>query len=168
LEILALFLLGLIAMLVIVPPIIRGKLTSSPLASTQSFQRSMQEMASSIEPYPMEETPKERPYRNGRLYSRRNLWQGRTTPSPRRNPRHFSPSEMRRRRLIAALTLMTFIWAVAALASGVRWCLITFAVMACLTLAYLVLSLIAPRVFASPAQHRHADEILMPPKQQAM
>jgi hypothetical protein len=168
LEILALFLLGLIAMLVIVPPLIRGKLASSPLASAQSFQRSMQEMASSIEPGLIEETPMERPYRNGRLYSRRNLWHGRTTPSPRRYPRHLSPGEMRRRRFIAALTLMTFVWAIAALASGVRWCLITFAVMAFVTLAYLVLSLVAPRVYASNAQNRHTEEILIPPKRQAM
>ncbi len=47
-EILAFLLIGLIAMLAIVPPIIRGKLDESPLSTTESFQRSMFQMGTSL------------------------------------------------------------------------------------------------------------------------
>ncbi len=48
-EILAFLLIGLIAMLAIVPPIIRGKLDASPLSTTENFQRSMFQMGTSLE-----------------------------------------------------------------------------------------------------------------------
>ena len=50
-EILAFLLLGLIAMLAIVPPIVRGKIEESPLDSTRNFKRSMLEMAASVNPH---------------------------------------------------------------------------------------------------------------------
>lgn len=46
----AFLLLGLIAMLAIVPPFIRGRLEESPLVSTRKFKRSMLEMAASVNP----------------------------------------------------------------------------------------------------------------------
>ena len=48
-EILAFLLIGLIAMLAIVPPIIRGKINASPLSTTESFQRSMFQMGTSLD-----------------------------------------------------------------------------------------------------------------------
>ena len=50
-EILAFLLLGLIAMIAIVPPIVRGKIEESPLDSTRNFKRSMLEMAASVNPH---------------------------------------------------------------------------------------------------------------------
>jgi hypothetical protein len=49
-EILAFLLLGLIAMLAIVPPLVRGRIEESPLDSTRNFKRSMLEMAASVNP----------------------------------------------------------------------------------------------------------------------
>ena len=49
-EILAFLLLGLIAMLAIVPPLVRGRIEESPLDSTRDFKRSMLEMAASVNP----------------------------------------------------------------------------------------------------------------------
>ncbi len=49
-EVIAFLLLGLIAMLAIVPPIIRGKMEESPLISTRNFKKSMLEMAASVDP----------------------------------------------------------------------------------------------------------------------
>ncbi len=48
-EILAFLLIGLIAMLAIVPPIIRGRLDASPLTTTEDFQRSMFQMGTSLD-----------------------------------------------------------------------------------------------------------------------
>ena len=48
-EILAFLLIGLIAMLAIVPPIIRGKIDASPLSTTENFQRSMFQMGTSLD-----------------------------------------------------------------------------------------------------------------------
>ncbi len=53
-EILAFLLIGLIAMLAIVPPIIRGKLDASPLSTTENFQRSMFRIGTSLD---LENTP---------------------------------------------------------------------------------------------------------------
>ncbi len=49
-EIIAFLLLGLIAMLAIVPPIIRGRIEESPINSTRNFKKSMLEMAASVDP----------------------------------------------------------------------------------------------------------------------
>jgi hypothetical protein len=169
LEILALLLLGFIALLIILPPVIRGKLNSSPLASTRSFQRSMQEMASSIEPYGREEKLRARDRAAGRK-ARRSLWHA-SLPQAKRRGRHarqISRSEMRRRRLLTMLTLATVIWAVAALASRQLWCLVVFAVAAFLSLTYLALCVLITRVAPAGAAHRHIHEIPAPPKRQAM
>jgi hypothetical protein len=69
---------------------------------------------------------------------------------------------------MALLMFITFVWAVAALASRARWCLIIFAVMAFLSLTYLALSVLVPRASAAGSHHRHIDEIAIPPKRQAM
>jgi hypothetical protein len=69
---------------------------------------------------------------------------------------------------MALLMFITFVWAIAALASQARWCLITFAVMAFLSLAYLALSVFLPRAAAAGSHQRHLDEIAIPPKRQAM
>jgi Flp pilus assembly protein TadB len=49
-EILAFLLLGFIAMLAIVPPIVRGRIEQSPLESTRHFRKSMLQMAASVNP----------------------------------------------------------------------------------------------------------------------
>jgi len=49
-EILAFLVLGLIAMLAIVPPLVRGRIEESPLDTTRHFRRSMLEMAASVNP----------------------------------------------------------------------------------------------------------------------
>lgn len=49
-EILAFLVLGLIAMLAIVPPLVRGRIEESPLDSVRHFRKSMLEMAASVNP----------------------------------------------------------------------------------------------------------------------
>ncbi len=46
----AFLLLGFIAMLAIVPPIVRGRIEESPLESTRHFKKSMMQMAASVNP----------------------------------------------------------------------------------------------------------------------
>jgi hypothetical protein len=48
-EILALLFIGLIAVLAIVPPLVKGKIDASPLCTTEEFQRSMWLIGSSLE-----------------------------------------------------------------------------------------------------------------------
>jgi len=146
LEILALLLLGLIAMLAIVPPIIRGKLDESPLSTTQSFQRSMQEMANSIE----SGSSMERPQFSGKgpvgyTEAAGAGRGGRLRPVPERNPRH-SSAAVRRNRITAALSVFAAVWGVATLVSGATWCLIAFAVSCVLLVFYWALTLIVPNM----------------------
>jgi hypothetical protein len=168
LEILALLLLGFIAMLAIVPPIIRGKLEDSPLASTQSFQRSMQEMANSIE------------YGNGRemvqssgkgpvgyLEAVGAGREGRLRPVPARPSRRRSAA-VRRSRVIAALTVFAALWGVATLVSGETWCLVIFAIFCVLLVAFWALALIMPNISTRPRTEQHVKEPHRSPRSQAL
>jgi len=169
LEILALLLLGLIAMLVIVPPIIRGKLAASPLASSLSFQRSMQEMGNSLEPQGREEKIRRSRPAGDRRRSIQNLMSGvPIRPSRGRPTRSISRAEMRRRRLLAMLTLLTIVWGAAALAIRSLWCLVIFGITVSLSLAYLTLSVLISRLSPQPGQSERADQTTAPPKRQAM
>jgi hypothetical protein len=168
LEILALLLLGLIAMLAIVPPIIRGKLEESPLASTQSFQRSMQEMANSIE----SGTGNGRTGYGGK---RPGLYaappgagrQGRLRPHPASNYRKRNAA-VRRSRIIAALTIIACIWGVAALFSGKAWCLVAFAIACILLLIFWAMALIVPNFYGRQRAERRLEEPSSSPRSQAL
>lgn len=150
-EILALLLLGLIAMLAIVPPIIRGKIEESPLATTQSFQRSMEEIAHSIESGSL---------RSARSYAARENaryrdWRvGGDRPAPARPPvanRRGTSAAARRNRVFALLTLLAFAWGAATLFSGKTWCLFFFATFSILLIFFWLLTIIVPYL-ASPTR----------------
>jgi hypothetical protein len=156
LEILALLLLGLIAMLAIVPPIIRGKLDESPLATTQSFQRSMQEMAHSIESHEDQEgeavagTPhRHRPY-----------------VVPAHHP-HRQSAAVRRNRVTLLLSVFAAVWGVATLISGSTWCLVIFAITCSLLALYWVLAMIMPRMSVTHRSERRLEASSRPPRRQA-
>ncbi len=158
-EILALLLLGLIAMLAIVPPIIRGKLDESPLSTTQNFQRSMQEMANSIESGSSLERSQfsgRRP--EGYMVAARAGRESRLRPAPARNPRRTSAA-VRRSRIMAALTVFASIWGAATLISGETWCLIAFAVSCALLLVFWALAVIIPGM---PKKTRAAPRVEEP------
>lgn len=166
-EILALLLLGLIAMLAIVPPIIRGKLEDSPLATTQSFQRSMKEIASSIESpgrshgaHPGARAP--RGYRAARPGG-----EGRLRPVPARIPRR-SRAAVRRGRIMVSLTLFASLWGIATLISGRPWCLVIFAISCGLLVAFWGMALIVPNLPARPREEEHADEPRYYPRRHAL
>lgn len=168
-EILALLLLGFIAMLAIVPPIIRGRLNSSPLATTQSFQRSMEEMANSLEPYSREEHKIMRKSRSSRMAASRMPATGGSMPPPQGSyPRRRNPAAIRRARILVILTSMALIWGTATLISGKYWCLIIFAILAFLSVVYWALSLLVPRLSSRRSVNRDAQEPVIPPKRQAM
>jgi hypothetical protein len=163
LEILALLLLGFIAMLAIVPPIIRGKLEESPLVTSQNFQRSMQEMANSLEPYGRQgdstgqdsagNTDAARPVRQSL---------GPVRPSPR------SQAAMRRNRVITILAVFASVWGVATLISGMTWCLVIFLIASCFLVVYYALSLLVPH-FSSPVHATsRMEETSRPPERQAI
>ena len=170
-EILALLLLGLIAMLAIVPPIIRGKLEESPLATTQSFQRSMQEMANSIEARGgREATPygAGHPGGRGERVRPRQSGQLRAVPSRPVRPARRSSAAARRGRVIIILTVFASIWGVATLISGKPWCLVTFAVAASLLVLYWALALLLPYFISQPRVERHPQEASRPLKRPAL
>ncbi|MBN2026576.1 MAG: hypothetical protein JW854_07455 [Actinobacteria bacterium] len=157
-EILALLLLGFIAMLAIVPPIIRGKLEDSPLASTQSFQRSMQEMANSID------------YGNGRESAQSSGRrpegyseaagagrEGRLRPVPAR-PYRRSSAAVRRSRVIAVLTVLAAIWGVATLVSGETWCLVAFTIFCACLVVFWGLALIVPHISPRSRSEQHLED----------
>jgi hypothetical protein len=161
LEILALLLLGLIAMLAIVPPIIRGKLDESPLATTQSFQRSMQEMAHSIE---CNESQGE----TGNLRAARTNTTRNRDPYalPARAPRKKSAA-VRRNRVTVVLSILASIWGVATLVNGSALCLAVFAIMCGLLVVYWALAIILPRLYAPPRAEPRFEESTRAPRRQA-
>jgi hypothetical protein len=168
LEILALLLLGLIAMLAIVPPIIRGKLDESPLATTQSFQRSMQEMANSIEPRgSREENQYRNPGINGNLTPVKQVYPERTYagPSPLASRRK---TAVRRNRVTMGLTVFAAIWGIAALISGRGWCLVLFAVVCSLLVVYWGLVLIIPSLLPRSRGANRPEEARRYPHSQAL
>lgn len=155
-EILALLLLGLIAMLAIVPPIIRGKLDESPLSTTQSFQRSMQEMAHSIESQDNQDgEARMRVPQSRRPYV-----------VPMRPPRSKSAA-VRRNRVTALLSVFAAIWGVATLINGSAWCLVIFAIMCGLLVVYWVLAMIVPRMTIQPGTERRFETSNRSPRRQA-
>ena len=167
-EILALLLLGLIAMLAIVPPIIRGKLEGSPLATTQSFQRSMQEMANSLEPYGHQE---ERIYGGKRRGTAagpfKTVGGGRSRPAPSRASRR-NRAAVRRSRILAILSIFASMWGVATLVSGKAWCLVVFAIASCLLILYWAMVLIVPHIASPSRAGQRPEETSRPPRRQAM
>ena len=131
-------------MLAIVPPIIRGKIEESPLATTQSFQRSMEEIAHSIESgslrsarsYAAGESVR---YRAGRK-SGDYLAPARQVAAKRRG----TSASARRNRVFALLTLLAFAWGTATLFSGKTWCLAFFAAFSILLVFFWLLTIIVP------------------------
>lgn len=166
-EILALLFLGLIAMLAIVPPIIRGKLEESPLATSQSFQRSMQEMGNSLDFHRHEhDAGLEAGYRAaGRApgVTQAGPEGRRPLRAPRRNR-----AAVRRNRIMAGLALFAAIWGMATLVSGCTWCLVLLAISSVLFLVYWALSLLAPFLLAVPRMERREEGEYRHPKSQAM
>ncbi|MEW6553984.1 MAG: hypothetical protein AB1384_06835 [Actinomycetota bacterium] len=157
-EILALLLLGLIAMLAIVPPIIRGKLDESPLASTQSFQRSMQEMANSIEPRSgREETPYRARVINGSVTPIRQGYPDRPhmVPSPMASRRK---AAVKRNRITLGLMVFAAIWGIATLISGRTWCMVLFTIACGLMVIYWGLVLIMPGILQRSRAASRAEE----------
>lgn len=176
-EILALILLGLIAMLAIVPPIIRGKLDESPLATTQSFHRSMEELGHSLEAdeyrsggeHGYDRSPLENPTRPRQ--------DRRTRPSGQSYYRvnRASPASVRRNRILTGLMIFASIWGVATLISGSMWCLVFFAIACFILVLYWALTILVPRLAAqsqssqSPRRAgRYLEEAEGPPRSQAL
>lgn len=160
-EILALLLLGLIAMLAIVPPIIRGKLEDSPLVTTQTFQRSMQEIAHSLKPQGENVIPARSVYVAGGLpagaRTRRQIAERAVSKA---NPRR--KAAVRRNRILATLTLLTAGWGSLTLACGRLWCLVIFAVFGCLLAVYWALTLIVPSLTAQPERESEMKHTAQP------
>ncbi len=166
-EILALLLLGLIAMLAIVPPIIRGKLDESPLASTQSFQRSMQEMANSIDSASGRgESPHESRERVVYTLPPRGGYAARPHAAVRFANR--KRAAIRRNRIMASLVLFAAIWGAAALWSGATWCLAVFAASCGILAVFWGVALIAPYLSPRPRLHRRPEKEVIPPRSQAL
>jgi hypothetical protein len=161
LEILALLLLGLIAMLAIVPPIIRGKLDESPLATTQSFQRSMQEMAHSIE---SNESPGETGTSGA---SRTNTARNRNAYAMSTRASRKRSAAVRRNRVTITLSIIASIWGVATLVNGSAFCLVVFAIMCGLLVVYWALAIILPRLYERPRVERRFEEPTRTPRRQA-
>ncbi|MDY6794775.1 MAG: hypothetical protein SWK76_05785 [Actinomycetota bacterium] len=142
-EILALLLLGLIAMLAIVPPIIRGKLDESPLITTQDFQRSMHEIANSLEPGDNRSVAASHDHKGSGAGEESRGGRPRSYPAGARSRTNAS---VRRNRITAALAVFASIWGVATLISGSALCLVVFAVCCCLLAVYWALVLLVPRI----------------------
>lgn len=158
-EILALLLLGLIAMLAIVPPIIRSKLEESPLTTTESFQRSMQEIAHSIEV--RESAAEGRVSRSpAGMQAREERARGRAVPAAAhgRTPGH-RRAAARRARIITALTFFSFCWGAATLFSGRVWCLAVFASSVFLLVLYWGLVLLVPYLGVMPSREKEGHEL---------
>lgn len=155
-------------MLAIVPPIIRNKLEESPLTTTQSFQRSMQEIAHSIDKPGGYEAEHE-----GRLPGKQRTAVGTANRvaafSPARGGRpHRKRAAVRRTRIITTLTLLSFFWGIATLFSGRGWCLAVFAAFACLLTLYWGLILVVPYLAVAPAEEKRAEETYRPRKRHAV
>lgn len=154
-------------MLAIVPPIIRGKLDESPLASTQSFQRSMQEMANSIENGTGREESRGAGggSRDVAMTARSGYGNRVYSTSARISSR--KKAAVRRNRITASLTVFAATWGAAALVSGKSWCLIMFAA-ACVILAvFWGLSLIMPLAMSRPGGANRHEEMPRSPRGQA-
>jgi hypothetical protein len=174
LEILALILLGLIAMLAIVPPIIRGKLDESPLSTTQSFHRSMEELGHSLEPgeYRCEGEPG---YDRSSLEYPAQLRQDRHSRQASQSHHRNNQASVRRNRILAGLMIFASIWGAATLISGAVWCLVLFAIACFILVLYWALTMLVPRlaVQSRPSEisrrpERYLEEAEGPPRSQAL
>ncbi|MDI6875036.1 hypothetical protein [Candidatus Solincola sp.] len=178
LEILALLLLGFIAMLAIVPPIIRGKLEDSPLVTTQTFRKSMQGIAHSLEPrlepnvalpdYRVGSPPSGRArtapeaavgagLRAGsgtgaRISERSASPRGAARIDTRRSSAH--KAAVRRNRIFASLTFMALIWGMATLFTGSLWCLVMFSTSGFLLAFYWGLTIVVPYILMRSGEVR--------------
>ncbi len=176
LEILALLLLGFIAMLAIVPPIIRGKLEDSPLVTTQTFRRSMEEIGHSLEPRlgtccgsreprsggspagvsrtadPAAAGGGLRTVRSvsGPASARLSTAHGRPGRSAARSPQR--RAAVRRNRIFAFLTIFALCWGMATLLTGSIWCLALFSVSGFLLALYWGLTIIVPYAYMRSAE----------------
>ena len=160
-EILALLLLGLIAMLAIVPPIIRGKLDESPLASAQSFQRCMREVANSVDPGPG---------RGNRAPGAEEAREGACREAHRASDRAAGMrrrAAVRRNRVLASLTAFSILWGAAALLSGRAWCLIAFSIACGILVVFWGLTLIVPMATPRSGGLRSPRQAARPPHRQA-
>ena len=173
-EILALILLGLIAMLAIVPPIIRGKLDESPLATTQSFHRSMEELGHSLD-------PDEYSARGEQGFDRSTSEEA-GRPRPDRRPRppgqssnRANRAQVRRNRILTGLMIFASIWGVATLVSGSMWCLVFFAIACFILVLYWALTILVPRLAVQSRPSRssrrpegYLEQTEGPPRSQAL
>jgi hypothetical protein len=137
-EILAFLLLGLIAMIAIVPPIVRGKIEESPLDSTKNFKRSMLEMAASVNPHE---------YGGAITMNRRRVYlpsflmsAGSDYESPQMTPyaSHAAgvKASRRRNRTYMILGLLTLVTGIIAIVSPNALTIVLFAICAILLLIY--------------------------------
>ncbi len=137
-EILAFLLLGLIAMLAIVPPLVRGRIEESPLDSTRNFKRSMLEMAASVNPSE---------YGRGTTMTRRKIYLPSflmssglepETPQMSSYASHSSgiKASQRRNRAYIILGLLTLATGIIAIATRNTIALVFFIVFAVLLLVY--------------------------------
>ncbi|MBC7247964.1 MAG: hypothetical protein H5T73_09320 [Actinobacteria bacterium] len=167
-EILALLLLGLIAMLAIVPPIIRNKLEESPLTTTESFQRSMQEIAHSIEV--RENAQEVRVSRSpAGMYAREERARGRAVSAAAHGrARGHRRAAARRARIITALTFFSFCWGAATLFSGRTWCLAVFAASVSMLVLYWGLVMLVPYLSVMPSLEKEGRELQVPRRKQAV
>ncbi len=140
-EILAFLLLGLIAMIAIVPPIVRGKIEESPLDSTKNFKRSMLEMAASVNPHEYGGTvtlSRRRVYLPSFLMS-----SGSDFESPQMTPyaTHAAgvKASRRRNRTYVVLGILTLVTGIIAIVSPNVVTIVLFAICAVLLLTYALL-----------------------------
>ena len=141
-EILAFLVLGLIAMLAIVPPLVRGRMEESPIDSAKHFRRSMLEMAASINPSEYGRAPAF-PKRRLNLPL---LFTG-TGPVPEQTPRggygrqavSFRKASERRMRVYAVLALLVVATGIAAIIARTAITTAIFFICAGLLLLYLFL-----------------------------
>lgn len=141
-EILAFLVLGLIAMLAIVPPLVRGRIEDSPLDSTRHFRKSMLEMAASINPAEYGKAPDA----TKRRFSIPLLFAG-TGPVPEQMPRggysgrttSFRKASERRVRVYAVLGLLVAATGIAALIARTAVVTAVFFICAGLLLFYFFL-----------------------------
>lgn len=155
-------------MLAIVPPIIRNKLEESPLTTTESFQRSMQEIAHSIKV--RENTAEWQGARQlaGRqsgeeMRSVRTAHSGTRAVASRRRR-----AAARRTRIIAVLTFLSFCWGAATLFSGRGWCLALFAAFTFLLVLYWGLVLLTPYLSAVHTTWEEGNQLQRPHRKQAV
>ncbi len=141
-------------MLAIVPPIIRGRIEESPLATTQSFQRSMEEIAHSIESGSSRSASS---YRKGAA-GRHGDYPVDMSPTRPARPvavsRRRTSAAARRNRVFTVLTFLAFTWGTATLFSGKTWCLAVFTAFSVLLIIFWLLTILVPFIAASSHPER--------------